>query len=112
MPAILWSAFIFWVSLLSGKTVNQFEVNDKLAHLGVYFLLGVLLLFPIKNHSFFKTSIFVISYVFLMGLGIEFLQENYCENRQFDWMDVVANTAGALFSILLFGVWKRIKQQL
>ena len=101
MPAILWSAFIFYVSLLPGKKIETFQVNDKLAHIGVYWLLGVFMLFPLLKKIKIKYLFAVLGYVFFMGLGIEYLQENYCSNRHFDWWDVVANFSGALIAVVM-----------
>ncbi len=130
-PAIAWGIFIFVLSVLPGKDLPKLDWDDlisvdKLVHITFYGLLTALILrgyFRIKNCSLrlenpdfgringvdkrqiLKVSVYVALSCTLYGWFLEWLQENYCQDRLFDWFDGLANTIGAFLALGLF-TWR------
>ena len=45
----------------------------------------------------------------ILGIAIEFLQENFTHNRTFDWYDILANSIGAIVSFIYVKKFYAIK---
>lgn len=54
----------------------------------------------IENKTF-KKGLIVFFLAILLGISIEFLQENFTVHRTYDNYDILANTLGGLLSFLL-----------
>ena len=107
-PSILWAVFILCLCLTPGSTLpsfNLFQV-DKLAHLVVYAILAVLLYYGWKKQSRFPSLhrlVFakILAGTFFYGLAIEYMQALFTVDRQYDFDDAIANSAGALVGSVL-----------
>ena len=44
--------------------------------------------------------VLILFLALILGITIEFLQENFTQNRTFDWYDILANSLGALASFI------------
>ena len=130
-PAIVWGIFIFALSVWPGKDFPQLDWGDllsvdKLVHITFYGLLTALIL---RGHAQIKNSNLkiregnfqlinaenkqkMLRFGLLAALGctafgwfIEWFQENYCQDRMFDWFDGLANTIGAFGALGVF-IWR------
>ena len=130
-PAIAWGIFIFVLSVWPGKDFPQLDWGDllsvdKLVHITFYGLLTALVLrgyFRIENYSLrientdfgringvnkrqlLGISVYIALSCTLYGWVLEWFQENYCQDRLFDWFDGLANTIGAFLVLGLF-IWQ------
>jgi VanZ family protein len=116
MPAILWASIIFIVSSIPGTKLPSFalELNDKVIHCSIFFLLGVLVyraLEPkIKPHSFdWRRLIISISAVILYGISDE-IHQGFVPGRSVDYRDALADSLGGAFSALIIWLYYRSKR--
>jgi hypothetical protein len=127
-PAIVWGIFIFVLSVWPGKDFPQLDWGDllsvdKLVHITFYALLTALIL---RGHSETKNSnlknregdfqflnaenrekmlrLGVVTALGCTAYGwfLEWFQENYCQDRLFDWFDGLANTIGAFGALVIY----------
>ncbi|MFY7670452.1 VanZ family protein [Tenacibaculum sp. MEBiC06402] len=80
------------------QSIN-FTYLDKVEHFIAYFVLCFLWLVSIKKRG---TKFAVILAVVLYGILLEVLQSVLTDYRTFDYMDMLANTFGALFAFLAY----------
>lgn len=89
--------------LTPGSTLPKFNLFqiDKLAHLIVYAILAILLFYGWNKqntylwfHRHTLLKIFVLT--FFYGWAIEFMQSAFTADRQYDFADAIANSAGAV----------------
>lgn len=104
--AALWSLFILLACLINSDNFKKIDAPkienlDKLVHFGFYTLLTMLWIWCLRIYkrkkTFFKNLFLILLLSVLFGILIEFLQEYTTNNRAFEWLDVLANTTGALF---------------
>jgi len=80
---------------------------DKLVHVFMYLTLSFLLLFGIarqQNTGSLRYAVMLLAASSCAGYGItiEILQPVLTMYRKFEWMDMVANAAGAFGGIIVF----------
>jgi VanZ family protein len=97
-PFLFYCLLIFSLSAQSDlATVVPFAVPDKIAHLleysGFGFLLMRILRYLEPEADFVKHLFWVLSAALIYGLSDEFHQL-YVPNREFSWMDLLADGAG------------------
>jgi VanZ family protein len=103
-----WVLIILVLYLMSGKAIPQFSFSslfqlDKLVHFTLFFVLSWLLVksFTIQT-SYPSLKVNTISKAFFLsfiyGFTLEFLQY-FVPDRNFDVLDIVANTAGTFFPL-------------
>ncbi len=99
---ISWIVFVTILSLISfeNQTITSFENSDKIVHFSFYFIMTSLLLRSIKKKSKYKYLI-VIVLPFFYGIIIEVLQHSFTQSRKGDFYDVLANSAGIFFAVML-----------
>ncbi len=100
-PLLFYCLLIFFLSGQSDlDSVSPVAIPDKIAHLVEYsgfgFLLMRLLRYLEPEAEFVKHLIWVLSIALLYGLSDEFHQL-YVPNREFSWMDMLADGAGGYF---------------
>ena len=102
-PAILWGAFITFVSLLPGKDMPDVGIVnfDKAAHFGVYALWSFLLIVGFRRQSGSRwwrenALITAILGTALYGMILEVIQGTCYEDRYFSFWDAFFNAAGSL----------------
>lgn len=111
--AILWIAIILVLCNidLSNATENSsglfFTGFDKLAHLGFFYVLTILLFYgKIKyqhNYSFRSLTIFkVIMISVVVGGGIELLQWKVFTYRSAEWWDFACDMIGCLMAVFSY----------
>ena len=110
--AIIWAAFILLLSILPGGALNFpsiFHVIpvDKLVHVFIYGVFVFLLMIGFKKqysftwlryHTASAAIILAISY----GIVMELLQEFVIMDRNLEFYDIVANTAGSFAGYWVF----------
>jgi VanZ family protein len=97
---IKWIKYAFWLALLVTLVVCllpttpkvQVQNFDKIVHTSMYIVLGFIARFAYPNAHYFKHLLPVL---IAFGIGIEVLQ-GLSGYRTFSWLDMIANTAGAL----------------
>lgn len=103
------------LSLFSFKEVGTISKSiniphfDKIAHFTFYYfatILGSLALKEFKgSFSFKKVSFYILFFSLIYGMVIEVLQFSFTENRQGDFLDVLANSLGALAGWISLKLW-------
>lgn len=101
LPAMAWIALITVLSLISAKrlelnSLNEISGIDLLAHLILYGILSVLLLWGISKANFtiqHKVRKVIILSI-LLGILMECLQYLIGNGRNFDFFDIIANIVG------------------
>lgn len=108
--AILISVLIAIISLISLKGVHLLKTqnSDKYGHFLTYFILGLSWLKAIKN-PFRKNSInyIIIFLIICYGIILEVLQDVLTTYRQADLLDIIANSTGVIFALILYNLMKK-----
>lgn len=111
--AIVWSVVVLILCSMpmasSGESSVFFEGFDKMAHLGFFFILTVLLLFgKINQQNSYDYRLLTILKIILitafLGGGIELLQWKVFTYRSAEWWDFISDMLGVgmgIFSYLL-----------
>jgi len=94
---LLLLCFVLWLSLAPVPSDKPPLINDKLAHFIAYAVLAANL-----DHAFATTRFTIKKFFFLFSYGvlIEILQ-HFTPTREFSLLDMLANTSGMLFYLLL-----------
>lgn len=106
IPAIIFFLFTFLLFTIPGKEIPQFKWGDiikvdKLVHVGLFFILLILLSFPFNNTTLTTKLrlkwflIFTISAI-LYGIAIEYVQKYFILNRTFSVLDIIADAFGCI----------------
>jgi len=82
--------------------------KDKIVHFSFYFIFVFLWVKSIENKTF-KKSLIVLLLAILLGICIEFLQENCTAHRTYDNYDILANSIGGFLSFLFVNKLLQIK---
>ncbi|HNE49924.1 MAG TPA: VanZ family protein [Chitinophagales bacterium] len=105
LPAVLWSAFIFFVCFIPGNDLPKENWLDKIhfdkiVHLSLYFILFLLIVrIPKKKNK--KVFLFAALWCITQGVVIEFIQGTpLIKNRSFDVLDIAANVVGVIIALL------------
>ena len=101
IPALAWAATIFVLSSFPGTAYPATDLYqaDKLVHLGLYGLLGLLcargLLRGARAHHPWATWLIASALSTAYGMSDE-LHQRFVPGRNSDWRDVCADAAGSL----------------
>ncbi|MBG6132963.1 VanZ family protein [Aquimarina sp. EL_43] len=110
---VVLTALVTWASL--AKFINPvtftMEGSDKIGHFIAYFTLTIawalFFFFSEKMNKNLKQSLITTSVIcILYGVLMEVLQALLTTYRSSDWYDIVANTSGTIFAVLVFVVFK------
>ena len=99
---ILWVVIIFILCAMPSD-----DIPDP--HWNMYFVLSILLIFPLEEYSCLKLSriyLIAILVALIYGGGIEILQANFF-NRSGDVWDLVADVSGGIAGCLCYPIVKR-----
>ncbi len=105
---ILYSILITWASL--ARFIIPFKVgvqgSDKIGHFVAYFIFTIILFsflfFSEKRNENFKQSLIKSSLIcFFYGGLMELLQMLLTNYRSPEWNDMLANTSGIIFAVIL-----------
>ncbi|MBI5219130.1 MAG: VanZ family protein [Bacteroidia bacterium] len=113
--ALVWAILIMIVSAIPGQVMEPYAIwnADKIVHVGIYFILTVLIMNGLKKQTYFPSlakRALLISVVFSICYGgiIEALQENCFINRSGNWPDFTANSIGAIVAVFVFPYIKKL----
>jgi len=85
-----------------------FEHQDKLHHLGAYFIMGVLAWRFFNDYAQNQKSMFMMSLVFCSLYGIsDEIHQSYVPDRDADVFDWLADTLGAFIALITIQLLKR-----
>ena len=108
--AIFFTILVALVSLVSLKDVHLIKTHnsDKYGHFLVYFILSLCWLNVINKrpHGIIANYIIIIILI-SYGIILEVLQDILTTYRQADLYDIVANSAGVIFAVILFNTMKK-----
>ncbi|MFH2140999.1 MAG: VanZ family protein [Bacteroidota bacterium] len=113
---IAWAVIIFVLSSLSGNQLDKLPFLgiphiDKVGHMGIYFILALLLISSISNMKnslkIFIAGLLAFTIAAIYGGIIELLQQYVFIKRSMDLYDFLANCTGALIAVLLYPVIKK-----
>ena len=105
-PAILWGVFI--IALTSYPTIDVpdlgFSAMDKVAHIGVYFILGYLVFRALATGNVIKRSNLAIKTFAICSLFAAFDEAHqlFIPGRFAEFQDFTADIVGILFGALTF----------
>lgn len=111
LPAISWSVFVLFVSLIPGNELPEFQVEflfvDKFAHAILFAGLSFFWIFGLRKagiNTLFNSKVDLILFVSILvfGIVIELLQHFVIPQRHFDAFDIVANGVGIALGFLFF----------
>ncbi|MCB0652153.1 MAG: VanZ family protein [Saprospiraceae bacterium] len=107
IPAITWAAVIFILSAMPGKNLPHIDLGDlleadKIAHIGVYLILTLLLFRGLVKQKSLTTKNIIYAIIITAGYGIllEFGQYYFFPGRYFEFFDIVANIIGSITSLI------------
>lgn len=109
-----WNILIIIGSLLPASEIPDYKFQiiphqDKLIHFGMYFVLGLLLLYGTRSEplcsSLKWTRWAILFYCSALGIFLEILQKCFDLGRNFDTFDVLANVAGAFVAVVIYRIY-------
>jgi len=108
--AVLWTLLIIYLCLDDSPNVPQFtfQYKDKVVHFIFYFVFVYFWTKSLKNKDI-NTLGLILFLALILGITIEFLQENFTYTRTFDWYDILANSIGAVASFMYVKKFYAIK---
>ena len=106
---IFWAGVIVIASLMSPSELPELSIShsDKIAHVFVYFVLTISLLWAVLkknkgNFNFLTTLLIVFASSIMYGILMEILQFTITTGRNFEIPDIIANIVGCIFGVLLY----------
>jgi VanZ family protein len=111
--ALLWTILIFYFCLEEAPSVPKitFQYKDKVVHFIFYFVFVYFWTKSLQNKRL-NYVLIILFLAIIIGISIEFLQDNFTSNRTFDWYDILANSIGAIASFIYVKKFCAIKNEL
>ncbi|KAI8047799.1 hypothetical protein BDF21DRAFT_433992 [Thamnidium elegans] len=101
-PKVLIALFLFLIMMgvlgFAPIKLDQ-QVNDKLLHFGIFFVLACFLYF-LWNLNVKRNLILATSMLLILAIGSEFIQ-GLLPYRSFDVQDIIANLTGGITGIIV-----------
>ena len=111
LPAIIWAITLAILMLLPQDSFPESKLlsYDKIAHLGVFALLSILIMFGTSRvKAFNKTKrsswLWPLIICILYSSSLELLQ-NFSPGRMIDLYDFIANVTGGIFGVIVFSIF-------
>lgn len=99
--AIFITLFIGYLSFIKVPKVDvNVAFSDKWGHSFAYFTLSLCWLLTFFRQS--KKKYLIVGLCFIYGIIIEVLQTTITNHRTGDFLDILANTIGILFGLIVF----------
>ena len=105
LPAVAWAAFLFLLSSRSSVPSPGVPHLDKVAHFGVYFVLGALLCYAAGRTGASLVTVVLIGALY--GASDEFHQW-FVPGRSVSLADWIADVAGVAAAAYLFARWRAL----
>ena len=96
----LWSLIIIFLSLISPSSLPEilYSIKDFVLHFVAYLIASFLFSMGSKSiYGPWKPALLCL----FIGCGIEFIQPLMSNGRSFSYHDIIANTLGLIFGIIL-----------
>lgn len=103
-PALLWAAIIFLLSSIPANRLPNMKILsfDKLAHIGVFFILGILVYRGLRRPSDsekFSQGRMIVAFAIVLLYGIlDEMHQGLVPGRSVDVLDAVADATGGLLA--------------
>jgi VanZ family protein len=111
-PALVWAALIFTFSSFSKLPAPPGELTDKQAHLVVYGVFAVLLVWGLTDRAPARTTWKIVAttvvVALLYGISDEFHQ-SFVPGRDVSGLDLAADVAGATLAAVGLRAWAIIR---
>ncbi len=109
---LAYCGFIFYLSSRSSlPTPMLFPHQDKLLHMGAYFIMGMLAWRFFRHYSSrLFLSVNTVLFCSLYGISDEWHQ-SFVPGRQIDFYDWVADTSGGFLAVVALNFWFKIKDR-
>jgi VanZ family protein len=95
LPALAWMAVIFWLSSGELPPTGGFEIPDKVAHFGAWFILGGLAWWGAARLGLGRATVVAIIVPALYG-AVDEIHQRFVPGRSADVRDWLADAAGAV----------------
>lgn len=112
LAVIFWTVTLVFLSVLpvTSSSLYLFKGQDKILHFISYLLAAWL---ACRSLQLFKVDISKTIYIsmfycFILGALLELIQRVYISSRQGEWLDLVANVAGAICGCVIFCLQRRL----
>ena len=112
---VFWTGLVAYLCLVSSESLPSVDVTqfDKIGHFTFHF--GITLVWFLFWKTTFRNEnkyalLKAFLFSFFFGVAIEIIQGLFTYTRQADFMDVLANTNGALVAILIIYMFSIIKK--
>jgi VanZ family protein len=83
--------------------------DDKIGHLGAYFIFTLLIFNFLISSKVKKPSLYAFIIASSYGFLMELLQKRLTTGRQFDLYDALANSFGAVIAIIFVIFYRKLK---
>lgn len=105
-PPVLWFALIWILSSLPGQSLPAPKILslDKVAHIGVYFLLGLLTNRAVRLLKADDKKVWAIYLIILATAGLDELHQYLIPQRSVSIWDFAANALGLALAFGLFWI--------
>lgn len=114
--ALLWSAIIFLLLSIPGKSLPQappIASFDKIIHIVLFGVQSWLWCHVIKYRAAKSSRSIIVLLVILLstayGIGMEYYQHYFVENRSFELGDIIADFVGSLLGGVISFRWLKAK---
>lgn len=111
----LWLLFIWTLSSLPSDDLPGIQIisADKLAHIGVYLVLGLLVNNCLKHAKSGVTGINLVYALLLLNAALDEAHQKYIPGRSVSVYDLMANTLGLAFAWGILRRWiaKNVKER-
>jgi len=111
--ALCWTGLVFYLCLTESSSLPKFnfEFKDKIIHFLFYFIFVILWYnSQIKAIKGTNQLAYIVFLAIAIGVLIEFLQKEFTKIRTFDWLDIIANTLGAISCYLFIKLFFQTKK--
>lgn len=111
--ALCWTGLVFYLCLTESSSLPKFnfEFKDKIIHFLFYFIFVKLWYnSQIKAIKGINHLMYIVLLAIAIGVLIELLQKEFTKTRTFDWLDIIANTLGAISCYLFIKLFFQTKK--
>ena len=109
LPGFAWAIFILVLCGMPLKDTGEISYLDKVFHFGVFAILSLVLMTGFKR-QYYSNKLRYYAYLaaiiisILYGALIELSQIVFFNGREGEWLDLLANSLGAIFGYGLFKI--------
>jgi len=112
IPVGIWFVLVTYLSLVSGRYLrsswlSSIPYQDKVIHMGVYFVAAVLMMYGIGGRggrTFLTGVVYTLIFCIMWGGMLEYLQDVMSRGRHFEIFDIIANIIGAFLGVVAFSL--------